>query len=503
MNFLLTLAVTASAFIASLTAPNGDRIPDYSRVGYRWGDKPIPTVKVVKTLQAPSDGSDASALLQEAIDGMNKPGAILLKAGTYNLAKSITISRSGIVLRGEGDGTILRATGTAQRTLITVDNKSSRVSGDRNSMIADDYVPFGSDVLSVKNPDRFFPGDQVVVFRPESDKWIHDIHMDRIDEAFNNYGVAVEHWKASNFRMFFERIITKIEGDKIFLDNPLPMALDSKYGRCNVATSSWDRLKEIGIENLVIESEYDPSVKITRMARRVMRTYESDERHCMSGITFKAAEHCWVRGVKSRYLGMSLVNLSGGAKNITVEDCHTFHPISIIEGSRRYAFMMSGNAQLCLVKECTCEDDRHCFVTNGTTPGPNVFVNCTATGANDDIGPHMKWGMGTLYDCVKTDWNIRVQDRGASGHGHGMAGANNVLWNCEAREYAVQSPFASAANYAIGCIGNRNGRRAIKDRPDAVWVSEGKHVEPASLYYYQLELRRKAKIKAVPKQCYK
>ena len=502
MNIITILAVSAAAFISSLTAPNGDCIPDYSRVGYRWGDKPIPKVKVVKTLQAPQDGSDASVMIQKAIDGLTKPGAILLKAGTYNLEQSIDISRSGVVLRGEGDGTVLRATGTAQRTLITVGNRSQRQNGERKSLIADDYVPFGADVVRVKNPEVFEVGDLVVVFRPASEKWIHDIHMDRIEEEFNAYGVAVKQWEAGGFRMFFERIITAIDGDRLHLDNPLPMALDSRYGRGKVTTCSWDRVREVGIENLVIESEYDPSVKITRMARRAMRTYESDERHCMSGVSFRASEHCWVRGVKSRYLGMSLVIMGNGAKYITVEDCHTYHPVSIIEGSRRYAFMITANAQLCLIKECSCDDDRHCFVTNGLALGPNVFVNCTATGANDDVGPHMKWGLGTLYDCVKTDWTFRVQDRGASGHGHGMAGANIVLWNCEADKYVIQDPFASAHNYAIGCIGGR-GKPNIKNRPDGVWVSEGRHVEPESLYYYQLGLRRKAKRNAVPKECYK
>lgn len=46
----------------------GDMIPDFSRVGYRWGDRAIPDVAVVETLTPPSDGGDATALIQQAID---------------------------------------------------------------------------------------------------------------------------------------------------------------------------------------------------------------------------------------------------------------------------------------------------------------------------------------------------------------------------------------------------------------------------------------------------
>lgn len=79
----------------------GDMIPDFSRVGYRWGDRAIPDVAVVETLTPPSDGGDATALIQQAID-RTQSGAILLKRGVYRISGTIRINRSGIVLRGEG-----------------------------------------------------------------------------------------------------------------------------------------------------------------------------------------------------------------------------------------------------------------------------------------------------------------------------------------------------------------------------------------------------------------
>ncbi|MBQ9820037.1 MAG: hypothetical protein IJM60_07135, partial [Bacteroidales bacterium] len=127
-TFLTTLfAIAVAALPVDIPFERGDRMPDFSRVGYRWGDVEIPTVKVVKKLKAPKDGSDATALIQDAIDGMKKPGAILLTAGTYNVGGPINIKKSGVVLRGEGqDKTILVCTGTAQRTFINIDSGANR-----------------------------------------------------------------------------------------------------------------------------------------------------------------------------------------------------------------------------------------------------------------------------------------------------------------------------------------------------------------------------------------
>lgn len=92
---------------------------DFSMVGYRYGAESIPEYPVVVTLTAPEDGSDATSLIQKAIDGMTTKGAILLKEGTYNISQKLVLAKSNVVLRGEGATTVIRATGTSQRTLLT------------------------------------------------------------------------------------------------------------------------------------------------------------------------------------------------------------------------------------------------------------------------------------------------------------------------------------------------------------------------------------------------
>src|SRR6478672_2336188 len=82
----------------------GNIIPDFSAVGYHHGYKKIPIVVVVKTL-SPIDGDDGE-MIQKAINEVaNMPvnndgfrGAILLKKGIYEIAGSLIINKSGIVL---------------------------------------------------------------------------------------------------------------------------------------------------------------------------------------------------------------------------------------------------------------------------------------------------------------------------------------------------------------------------------------------------------------------
>ena len=69
MNIMMMLLQSAAALIMSLNQPNGDVLPDFSRVGYQWGDKEIPKYKVKTVLEAPADGADATAMIQAAIDG--------------------------------------------------------------------------------------------------------------------------------------------------------------------------------------------------------------------------------------------------------------------------------------------------------------------------------------------------------------------------------------------------------------------------------------------------
>ena len=467
---------------ASLIDP--DQIPDFSRVGYHYGDKPIPDVEVRMTLEAPADNADATELIQNAINTVQTPGCILLKAGTYHIGGELKIERDGVVLRGEGAGTVLYSTAvTQQNALITIGKSNSRTLGNYTE-ITDPYTPCGTMSVSVANPALFNKGDVVFLFRPATEQWISDIHMNEIPDRGD--GGSVSQWTTGGFKLYWERRVMEVRDGQVFLDNPVVMGIGGEgYGVGRLYKGSYSRIKECGIENLTLDSRYDETIKSGKDF--------ADENHCWHAVRFLSAEHSWIRGVWTWHFGNSGVLLDSGAKLITVENCHVREPVSQVTGGRRYAFNMN-DPQQCLVKDCTCDDDRHQFVLGSRVAGPNVFLRCTGTNSRAEAGPHHRWSTGTLFDNVTVSTALNLHDRSNAGSGHGWACANTVLYNCTAQTLVCQSPWASAQNWAIGCIGQKKAAAMtyadqLGPRPDGTWVSPGVKVTPESLYESQLEER--------------
>lgn len=476
---------------------NEDRILDFSRVGYRWSDEQIPLVAVVKTISAPADGADATTLIQNAIyevGGMplkgKHRGAILLKAGTYNVNGRLLIGKSGIVLRGEGSDA-LTGTKIVGRGVRTLDPESATLtdhlitiggSGTRTESrpaapnIIDDYIAQGQFWVRVNNANAFGVGNQVVVYRPATDQWIADLKLTGI-------------WQPRDVeRMAAERVVTKIKGDTLWFENPIACPIEKRYGGGYVYPYSYNnRIEECGIESMAIESEFFG---------------EQNETHCWSGIVFSIAQHSWVKDVKGRYFGFGLVNIQQYSKNITVQDCFCGDFQSIITGNRRYPFIISG--QLSLVKDCSSDLARHPYATSGSNAvGPNVFLRGTATNMWADAGPHRHWSQGTLYDNLTCYGEMNIRNRYTNTN-HGWAATGDVNWNCTtaappsninhgAWGFIIESPHVSGHNYLIGGLGQQKTNSlttpAGPSLPATV-ISFGTKVAPLSLFEAQLALRR-------------
>jgi hypothetical protein len=454
----------------------GDRIPDFSLVGYAAGQAPIPFV-AVKTIVQPSDSAQRD--IQRAIDSVSRlpldkqgfRGAVLLRRGVYRIPGTLRITASGVVLRGEGEETVLVATGKGQRNLIVISGTGglTEIPGTRVA-ITDAYVPSGVHAFSVANAKNFRAGDRIVVFRKGTSRWIHDLRMDAIDKRDD----STKQWQPDEYDLHFERTITRIEGNRVFIDNPVVMAMDSAYGGGAIYRYRFDgRIRNTGVEYLSCASEY---------------ASDTDEDHGWNAVFLNRVEDAWVRGVQARYFGYSCVNLGGQSKQVTVDSCRYTDPKSQITGGRRYSFNNDG--QLNLVMHCFSSEGRHDYVTGARVCGPNVFYDCRSVQAKADIGPHHRWAMGTLYDHIVTDGEINIQDRGNWGTGHGWSGVNQVIWNCSASKAAIQDPWVSGTNYVIGLAAKKiQGRLA--GRPQSEWEgSGGAGLQPASLYQAQLQDRK-------------
>lgn len=465
--------IKADGHLQYVADQKGNIIPDFSRVGYHQHAKAIPNVQVVTILSA--TGHDDEARIQQAIDELAKKqpnsvgirGAVLLKKGIYKIAGSLKISASGIVLRGEGEETKLIATGPGKRKTIVASGtgKLFEVAGTRVK-ITDHYVPVGAKSFNIASAKGLNVGDKIVVYRPGTSNWIHNLKMDEIEP-----GNGTIQWAANDYNFEFERNITAINGNQITIDNPVVMAMEDQYGGGEVYKYTFDgRISEVGIEDLLLESEYNG---------------DTDEDHGWDAISFNKIENSWVSGVTSKYFGYSCVNLSHDSKQITVKDSKCLAPKSQIIGGRRYSFNNDG--QLNLFINCFASEGRHDYVTGAKVCGPNVFYNCRSENAKADIGPHHRWAMGTLYDNITTDGEINIQDRGNWGTGHGWSGVNQVLWNCTAAKVTVQNPYVSGQNYAIGVNAEKTEGR-LKGRPVGIWENQNKGgLKPSSLYVKQLE----------------
>ena len=495
-----------------------DIIPDFSRVGYHYGDREIPTVAVRKTVSvgdveaalAAGTASDTTEFLQNAIDevGAAGGGALLLRNGTYNISRILFIDKDNVVVRGESrDGTVVKGIGSYGRPAFAMgyslpphssDTEETLMSGRRittsslkaagiggsstfgtvyvvekhlrtsgrtyglRSRITEDYVPCGRMYVRVQNPGYFSVGDAVCVYRPHNNDWIHDIGMDRIASNGREdppYNSPVVQWTDRNFESYFERRVTAIHGDRIYLDNPVVMSMEAKYGGGFLVKCTVPRITECGVENLTIDSSFDESQVYTS------GTYKGqyyDEAHCFSGVEISNAEHCWVRGVTTRHMGYALTRLMYAARCITVQDCDCLEPVSIVSGGRRYALCIGGGADCNLYRNCSFDQDRHGCVTNGHVCGPNVYLDCTGTRQLSVNGPHQSFAMGTLYDRIVSNNSFEMQDRGNSGTGHGWTSGNDVFWNCTAGGHIIcKSPWASAKNYAVGCRGTKAENRDV------------------------------------------
>jgi hypothetical protein len=454
----------------------GNIIPDFSRVGYFHGDQPIPTHIPIFIKLKPSENDLEN--IQAAINKLSKNqpnedgfiGVILLSKGTYKIPNTIHIQTSGIVIRGEGLETKLIATGKMQYSLFKFSGSGS-VSERKNSRvkITNQYVPVGSFSFNVSNAGNFSIGDKIMVYRPGTSAWINDLKMDQIEVREDT-----KQWTPQEYGFNFERTITKIAGDAIFIDNPIVLALEEKYGGGEIyAYSFTNRINRVGIENLYCESEFEK---------------DTSENHAWVAVEMDKVENGWVRNITSRYFGNSCVHLGSWAKNITVLNSNCFDAKSIITGSRRYSFSNAGQQNLFM--NCIATEGRHDFVTAARVCGPNVFYNCAATKTHADIGPHHRWTSGTLYDNIKTDGEMAIQDRGNWGSGHGWSGVNQVLWNCSVQKAVVQSPWVNGKNYAIGLHGEKYEGR-LKGKPDGEWEGQNKKgLTPASLYLAQLKARK-------------
>ncbi len=443
------LTVTDSTFTIT-PYPNGDRIPDYSFCGYKAGERQIPdllgdsTIPVIRL--TPPEG-DATSVIQDAIDfALSLPAGpdgfravVLLTDGIYEVGGSITMNGSGVALRGQGPGTVIRGCGISRDAVIKIGGKGTEYLGGE-LRIACDYLPAGSSRIPLPKGHGLKSGQTIRITRPSTQEWIESIGADLLG-IHADYSIPA--WKAGDFDLHFHREIVSADEDAITVDVPIPQSFDSRWGGGVVQSCKRPGLIcNFAVENLTVESEYE-------------KGRSKDEDHRWLAISVDNACDGWIRRVNARHFVSSAVSILRGASRVSVEECKSLEPVGEIGGYRRLAFITCGEQTL--FNRCYSEQGYHDFCVGQTTAGPNAFVQCYAANSHGFSGALGGWSCGTLFDRVTVEnAPIKFSNLELDLQGGGWSSANSLCWMCRAPQIHISNP-PETHNWAYGSRGQAYG----------------------------------------------
>ena len=449
----------------------GDRIIDFSYAGYGGGGVSLPAVPVAQTV-SPSGGPDDTAAIQAAIDAVSKMplanglrGAVLLGPGTFELAGSLSIAASGVVLRGSGSGnsgTLVKITG-APRAVLSIAGKGSYVPVGTAATITDAYVPSGARSFHVSNAAGLAAGTPVLVSRPVTTAWVAFMGMDQLVRN----GVK-QTWIAPGSTIPSDRVITGVSGSEVTVDAPLSDSLDSTYvtppGATVQAYTFAGRIEEVGLESIHFIAPLQ-TVAISSP------TY--------TFLDMSAVLDAWVTDVVAEEFTNGIV-LGSTAKWVTIQDTSVLRAAPIDADSGLPTNYSIDGQQTLVQRSIAQANDMFAYATMSRAPGPNVLLAFSAKGSPIHVQPHERWATGVLADNVSIPTGtIDYINRGTDGSGHGWAIGFGVVWNSTASTLTIMQPPGSQ-NWAIGTTGT------FAKTDTGIVDSPGVPVVPRSLYLAQL-----------------
>ncbi len=361
----------------------GNRIPDFSTVGYMAGEVPIPDVPV-KIVLEPIPG-DNTERIQEAINELSKMepdengfrGAILLKKGIYEINDYLIIAESGIVLRGEGRGepevfdtddlpftwkvmgqdfwldpvkrytldelkdslkdkeaTILIATGKERRTLINVQGGREYIQVPKGDLL-ESYPRRNwlSDPITILAETKSDIIDQYVPVGAKSFR-VENPEFFEVGDPIIILRIGNSEW-ISEIQM--DQIPPRPDGGRITQWSPFNLEFENiitsidgdkiyvKHPIVNAIEKQWGggriyRYEDDGrIQNVGIENLHAISYW------RANEDWVDDTRHSEKFIDFDNIKNAWVRDVTKEhfYSRNGAIQIGRRAISITIQDCST------------------------------------------------------------------------------------------------------------------------------------------------------------------------------------
>ncbi|KAG0069482.1 hypothetical protein BGZ89_002768, partial [Linnemannia elongata] len=501
----------------------GDRIMDFSMVGWNEGNTELPDaikdVPVVERLfprpgaDNDTDTGDDTERIQKALDRVGQKaklgvvqgktvvptGALALARGVYRISKPLKVRDSGVLFRGDpagGSRIVCQWESTGPRYAIEIEGQKDKMLHDTRVPVVSDYTPVGSFILALD--PTYFPestlavGDQIMVTRIGNDRWVEDIGMDDFDSDKK----GVKPWKKMSAHMF--RTIRSLDPHTgiVQLDAPLPISIRRYYGGGWVTKYEDRKIWAVGVQFLDLVFPKNIGRTTEDMLDEKGRGSEdyrfSYEIFANYALRLDLAAHVYFSHITTAFFH-NFISVGTDVHHVTLDSVVHSYPDDMLSGQS--AFQLSG--QLVLIKNSLSQGSFHFFVDINHVPGPNVVHRSQAINigksyqplpldfAPGEVGPHMKFCTGLLFDQVTTDGSIQIVNRGDMGTGQGYSGANSVVWNSRAREGVLTHRAQGFQNFVIGS----EDYEAEDRRP---WDSQGwkehlgSEVLPGSLYLRQL-----------------
>lgn len=312
-----------------------ERIPSWD-AGVRGG---IPDIPVLAEVGAPELEGRGAEAIQEAINGLDGRGAVLLPAGKYRLGQAIQL-RDGVVLRGRGmgeteltfdipppeeDGAEVRPAYGAVRI--------AGKRGEREIAVLTGHDK-GSQTLEVAEGHGLEPG-QTILFYSENDPGLM---------------YTEERWNVSWALQSLAQIVKVASVEGVMLHIDVPLRLDYK-AELRPRIKRIRPIERAGVEDLTLIGApgFDDTI-----------------------IGIEAAENCWVRNVETAYTGRGHIWMNFSRfVTVTGNECH--HAYDYGGGGNGYGIVAGNVATDCLVTDNTLHNLRHSLMTKRGSNG-NVFA---------------------------------------------------------------------------------------------------------------------------------
>ena len=459
----------------------GDHIPDFSYAGYEGGGVALPNVPAKRAV-SPS-GADDTSSIQAAIDAVSAlplvngfRGAVELARGTFHCASTLSITASGVVLRGAGDdenGTAIMMTGSPHPAMRIAGSLKQNDLGVDTTM-ADAYVPAGASIIHLADASNLHPGDLLLIRKPVTQAWIKFMGMDNMSR-----NGRPEYWIRAPY-LEVRRRIAAVHANAITLAVPLMDDYDTRFfdgGHALVSKIELSgQISHVGVEDL----------RFVAPKRRIALGEPA-----FSGAAVRDVVDSWFRSV-ALLDTTNGISINSGSERLTFLKCNVVQEAAVTSHAKPADFACNGSQ--ILFDRCTGSGDSTFYiVTQAGQQGPVVALNCRFLG-NGAIEPHQRWSTGLLIDnCDVPGGGIDLMNRGEMGSGHGWPTGWSVVWNSSAQRLGMNQP-PGAYIWSIGNRGEQtdpafpifDGGPKRAPLPPATVDSPGKPVAPRSLYLAHL-----------------